>query len=202
MAPRSGSRLLVAFCLLAFLLLAAAPRAVAVPTLVGPSSWYGGPCDSQSGSTTASGIPLSVPGFASRAGAPYGDRWIVTGPDNVRALAVHLDHGPAAWTGRVIDLDSTLVALLGYGPGPCHDYPTGAIVSAFQVVEFHYPACSPAAGIAVRQLHRLQHRHGRHCITGPEVQFLARWQHRQREYWSAGHHTVTWATWRRLFNAR
>ncbi|HZV74576.1 MAG TPA: hypothetical protein VFF79_12735 [Conexibacter sp.] len=151
---------------------------------------------------TASGISLAVPGFASRAGAPYGDRWIVELPNGHRVIAVHSDYGPAAWTGRVLDATYSLLQAGGYGAGPCFDYPTGATVSAFQVVEFHYPSCSPTAGIVVRQLHRIEHRHGRQCITGPEVGLLSRWQHHEREFWSAGHHTVTWATWRRLFNAR
>jgi hypothetical protein len=146
--------------------------------ITGASSWYGGPCDSQDNNRTASGIPNTVPGFATR-WVPFRMWFLVTGPNGRRALAMSLERGPASWTGRAIDLNYTLAARLGYrAPGGCvQGYPNG-MVRAEQLELVSYPSCDWAAQLAARRLRGIIGSLGRRddCLRGTAADWMRKFQ--------------------------
>lgn len=80
----------------------------------GKISWFGGPGDPTSGPTTASGLPVAVPGIAIYDPGTLGNFWLLKGPGSFLAIVEQTDLGPAPWTGRKIDYTYTLVKLAGY----------------------------------------------------------------------------------------
>lgn len=172
-------------------------------TFAGGSSWYGGPADSGDNNITASGIPNSVPGFASRF-VPFGWWFLVTAQNGHRALGESVDRGPASFTGRIIDLDYTLVGRLGYGPGPYYfNYDNGHVTATRILPGARYPSCGWWARDVFRQLQRI---HGRKypgrtdCLTGGHAKALHRWQRRHHlgDGWRS---TVGFRTYRLLYRA-
>lgn len=83
-------------------------------TLSGGISFFGGPTDPTSGSTTASGAPVSTPGIAVNNQSTLGGWWLVKLPNGVITLVRQTDIGPANWTGRVFDFTYSLLSYLGY----------------------------------------------------------------------------------------
>ena len=83
--------------------------------LSGVASWYG-IGDGTQGHLTASGVPFNTYRrmCASRTIRPFG-RWVlIFNPRNGRrAWCQIMDNGPAAWTGRVIDLSYVVARNLG-----------------------------------------------------------------------------------------
>jgi hypothetical protein len=96
-------------------------------TLVGKVSWFGGPGDPTSGSTTASGKPVSAGGIAVYDQATLGGWWAVTFPNGRTVTLQQNDIGPAPWTGRVVDVDYASLAAAGYTQS---NFPTGSTVKA------------------------------------------------------------------------
>ena len=96
-------------------------------TVTGKVSWFGGPGDPSSGPTTASGLPVSVPGIALYNRATLGGYWRVTTADGRTAIVKQTDLGPAPWTGRSIDFTYTSLPRFGYTTG---NFPTDSIAHA------------------------------------------------------------------------
>jgi hypothetical protein len=95
--------------------------------LTGKVSWFGGPGDSSSGPTTASGKPVSAGGIAVYNSATLGGWWAVTFPNGRTVTLQQNDIGPAPWTGKVVDVDYASLAAAGYSQS---NFPTGATVKA------------------------------------------------------------------------
>jgi hypothetical protein len=159
-------------------LAASAGEAHARIVITGLSSWYGGPCDKEDNNRTASGVPNTVPGFATRS-VPFGVWFLVTGPNGRRALGQSIERGPATWTGRVIDLNYTLAARLGYpAPGGCvQGYPNGR-VRAEEIRIVRYPSCDWAAKLAAQRLRRIIGSLGRDddCLKGSAAGWMRKFQ--------------------------
>src|SRR6185437_3785017 len=96
-------------------------------TLRGKISWFGGPNDSSSGPTTASGAPVTTPRIAVYNRSTLGGYWRVTAPNGRTRIIQQTDIGPAPWTGRVIDFTYSSLRLFGYSEA---DFPTNAVASA------------------------------------------------------------------------
>jgi rare lipoprotein A len=81
-------------------------------TNVGTASWYG----NESGTRTANGEHFNPKGLtAAHRSIPIGTRVIVTNLSNNRSVVVRInDHGPAAWTHRVIDVSKGAARKLGF----------------------------------------------------------------------------------------
>lgn len=102
----------------------------------GTTSWFGGPHDPSAGKTTASGLPVSVPGIAAHppgvdavARQNYdrlGGYWLITFPNGRKAVIQQTDIGPNA-AGRVVDVTYSVLPYVGYSET---DYPTDGIVQA------------------------------------------------------------------------
>jgi hypothetical protein len=199
--PRHRAHIVVAVLAAAFTLLVADAHARIVIT--GYSSWYGGPCDSQDNDHTASGIPNTVPGFATRR-TPFGLWFVITGPNGQRALGISLERGPARWTSRVIDLNWSLASRLGYpAPHGCVLGYSNGRVRAEQIARVHYPSCNWAARLATRQLRNVIGPLGRRgdCLTGSAavwMQTFQRWIGRPR---SASARVIDLEDWRVLYLA-
>lgn len=116
-------------------------------TLTGRVSWFGGPHDATTGSTTASGAPTSQPGIAVYDTATLGGYWQVQFPNGHVAVLQQTDIGPAPWTGRVLDVTYSALAQLGYTE---QSFPTDATITATYVGDHADAAsnCTPAAGDA------------------------------------------------------
>jgi len=85
--------------------------AIAAPAQCGIASWYG----RESGSRTANGepFPTAEPTAAHRT-LPFLTRVVVTDQRTGRSVVVRInDRGPAAWTGRLIDLSPAAARQLG-----------------------------------------------------------------------------------------
>lgn len=80
----------------------------------GGSSWFGGPNDSTTGSTTASGAPITTPGIAVYDQSTLGGWWLLKAPNGDIGLVKQTDIGPAPWTGRAFDYTYSLLPLFGY----------------------------------------------------------------------------------------
>jgi hypothetical protein len=93
--------------------------------LDGKVSWFGGPNDPMSGSQTASGRPLSVPGIAVYNQATLGGYWLVEFPNGKKLVLQQTDIGPAPWTGRKVDVTSSALPAAGYTEG---NFPTDSTV--------------------------------------------------------------------------
>lgn len=72
---------------------------------------------------TASGLPSNIPGIALPSRAGLGKQFKITTPDGRSFMALQTDVGPAAWTGRGIDINQPLALQMGYG----RNFPTDAI---------------------------------------------------------------------------
>ena len=105
---------------------------VAVLVFAGPSSWYGGPCDGQDNNIPAFGPANSQPGIALYRTSSARRPFLLRGPNGRRVVVRHSDFGPAPWTGKVVDVNYTAAAALGYG-SPCPAYPTGAWANVRQL---------------------------------------------------------------------
>jgi CHAP domain len=102
----------------------------------GKTSWFGGPHDPSAGKSTASGLPVSVPGIAAHppgvdAGARenydrLGGYWLITFPNQQRAVIQQTDIGPNA-ANRVVDVTYSALPYVGYSET---DYPTDGTVQA------------------------------------------------------------------------
>lgn len=99
-------------------------------TLTGRVSWFGGPHDATTGSTTASGAPTSQPGIAVYDTATLGGYWQIRLPNGRVAVLQQTDVGPAPWTGRVLDVTYSALAQLGYSE---QSFPTDATITAAYV---------------------------------------------------------------------
>lgn len=79
---------------------------------VGRASYYG----NESGSRTASGEHFNPNGLtAAHRTFPLGTRVHVTNLANGKSVVVRInDRGPAAWTGRIIDLSKGAARALGF----------------------------------------------------------------------------------------
>src|SRR5271166_5993021 len=85
----------------------------------GRGSWFGstpGWPDAMSGPNTASGTPLSTPGIALPSRSTLGQNFDVTSPGGQTMTLPQTDIGPAARTGRGIDINSAAAAKMGYTP--------------------------------------------------------------------------------------
>jgi hypothetical protein len=194
-------RSILAAALAAACLLAPAAHA---ETFAGHSSWYGGPCDrGQDNNRTASGIPNTVPGFATR-WVPFG-RWYLIETQGRRALGMSLERGPASRTGRTTDLNYTLVARLrAWGAGPCFpSYPNGWVTATRIDPALRYPSCGWAARLAGKELRHRVRSLGRpgNCLIGSAADRLRRFQRAHRRPHAARTGTVDLATWRLLYRA-
>jgi hypothetical protein len=108
--------------------------------LNGKVSWFGGPKDTTSTSTTASGKPVSVPGIAVYNQSTLGGYWLVQFPNGKKLVLQQTDIGPAPWTGRVIDVTYSALPAAGYSTG---NFPTDSTVHA------RYLGKSVPPGVAV-----------------------------------------------------
>lgn len=185
------------------LLLFVAPSHAGPHRFGGASSWFAGPCDSGDSGHSASGISNRVPGFATLF-VPFG-KWYLIETEGHRALGVSLDRGPASWTGRIIDLNYTLVARLrAWGPGPCfYSYPNGRVTATRIIRDLRYPSCGWAGRMAGRYL---RHRVGRlgqpgNCLDRNAARAMRRYQRHLRRPHAARTGTVDLATWRALLRA-
>lgn len=88
--------------------------AKAGPVQSGKVSWFGGPNDSMSGPTTASGAPVSKPGVALYNQSTLGGYYLVKMPNGKEAVLQQTDIGPAPWTGRKMDFTYSSLPALGY----------------------------------------------------------------------------------------
>lgn len=92
----------------------------------GPRGAAGAGPDGVRGSTfddirTASGrSAATTPGIALPSGGKMGDQYKITTPDGRTFIAPLIDRGPAAWTGRGLDISRPLAEQMGYGK----DFPT------------------------------------------------------------------------------
>jgi hypothetical protein len=200
--PLRRAHIVVALFVATFTLLVADVQARIVIT--GYSSWYGGPCDAEDNDHTASGIPNTVPGFATR-GTPFGLWFVVTGPNGERALGVSLERGPARWTGRVIDLNWSLANRLGYpAPRGCVLGYSNGPVRAEQIALVRYPACNWAARLAARQLRSVIGPLGRSddCLTGSAAVWMQRFQRWVGRPRGASARVIDLEDWRLLYLAR
>jgi hypothetical protein len=197
-------RLALMLCALA---LWAPAKADAGLTIAGFSSWYGGPCDGYDNNRTASGMPNTVPGFATR-WVPFGRWFVVTeARSGRRALGMSLERGPAVWTGRVIDLNYTLAGRLGYPltRGGCVlGYPNGWVVARQVVVGLRYPSCGWAARRAGYWLRQRVGRLGRpgNCLHGRAATRMRRWQRSIGRPRAGRRRALDLGTWRALYRAR
>src|SRR5438552_3604599 len=96
-------------------------------TLVGKTSWFGGPNDSTDSGHTASGGTTKEPGIAIYNKATLGGYWRVTTPNGRTAVLRQTDIGPAPWTGRKVDVTYSALGHLGYNE---HNFPTDSTVHA------------------------------------------------------------------------
>ena len=90
--------------------------------LAGACSWFGGPDDPSSGSTTASGASVAVPGIAVYNKATLAGWWMVQLPNGTVAVIRQTDLGPAPSTGRKFDFTYSALPALGYSE---QTFPTG-----------------------------------------------------------------------------
>ncbi|WP_375791178.1 hypothetical protein ACE102_07450 [Bradyrhizobium sp. vgs-9] len=81
---------------------------------------------------TASGKPLSVPGIALPSREGLGKMYEVTTPDGRKFMLPQTDIGPAARTGRGIDINSAAATQMGY---TSKDFPTDAPFSYRRIDE-------------------------------------------------------------------
>jgi hypothetical protein len=95
--------------------------------LRGRVSWFGGPHDSMSGPTTASGLPVTQPGIAVYNTETLRGYWVVRFPNGRTAILRQTDIGPAPWTGRVLDVLYSAFPALGYTE---RNFPTDAQITA------------------------------------------------------------------------
>jgi surface antigen len=105
-------------------------------TFQGTMSWFGGPNDPSAGSSTASGLPVSVPGIAAHppgispsAKENYdrlGGYWLITFPNNRKVVLQQTDIGPSAG-GRVVDVTYSALRYAGYSEST---FPTDGTVQA------------------------------------------------------------------------
>jgi hypothetical protein len=95
--------------------------------LRGKVSWFGGPNDSTTGPTTATGLPVTHPGIAVYNTATKGGWWWVRFPNGRAAILQQTDFGPAPWTGRVVDVLYSALPAIGYTEA---NFPTDAEVVA------------------------------------------------------------------------
>lgn len=88
--------------------------------IVGKGSWFGnapgGWTDAMNGSATASGKPTSVPGIALPSRSTLGQMFQVTAPNGQTYSLPQIDVGPAARTGRSVDISAGAAAQMGYTP--------------------------------------------------------------------------------------
>jgi hypothetical protein len=99
-------------------------------TISGPSSWYGGPCDSGDNNIPkyAPSDYNRTPGIAMRTSHTVRRTFLLRGSNNRLVVVWHSDYGPALFTGKLVDVNYTAVMGLGY-PGPCAwSYPTPSTV--------------------------------------------------------------------------
>jgi hypothetical protein len=96
-------------------------------TLQGKVSWFGGPGDSTSGPTTASGLPVTQPGIAVYTTETLGGYWVVRFPNGRTAVLQQTDFGPAPWTGRVLDVLYSALPAIGYNQ---LNFPTDSQIAA------------------------------------------------------------------------
>lgn len=80
--------------------------------------------------TTATGVSAATtPGIAVARSDTLGGWWMVRFPNGRSLRLRQIDWGPAAWTGRVVDVSLPAAHLAGYG-GSCWTFPTDSIVTA------------------------------------------------------------------------
>lgn len=98
-------------------------------TYTGLSSWYGGPCDHMDNDQPYTGLPNTEPGIALYYLRPFKAFYLLTDSRGHRVVVRHSDKGPAPSTGKLVDLNWTAAAALGYpAPGGCvGGYPNGRV---------------------------------------------------------------------------
>lgn len=89
--------------------------------LSGTAGWFGGPNDSGN-IGTALGVSDASPGIAVRDSSTLGGIWDVLAPNKRRHNEKQIDWGPAAGTGRVVDIGTGALGDFGYTEG---NFPTG-----------------------------------------------------------------------------
>jgi hypothetical protein len=94
------------------------PQASEPAGAVGPGAVRGSMFDD---TRTASGRSAATEaGIALPSGGQMGDQYKITTPDGRTFIAPLIDRGPAAWTGRGVDISRPLAEKMGYG----RDFPT------------------------------------------------------------------------------
>lgn len=91
-------------------------------TLVGASSWFGGPNDPSAQDPPASGISIDTPGIAVYNRATLGGWWALKAPNGNIGFVRQTDIGPAPRTKRLFDYTYSLLPLFGYTQ---QNFPTG-----------------------------------------------------------------------------
>lgn len=103
--------------------------AEATKTWTSLSGWYGGPCDNEDNNVPR-WMPHDknqTPGIALRRyDTPRKFFLLTVKRTNRRVVVRHTDYGPAAWTGRNIDINYTAIRALGYS-GCGYDYNNGLV---------------------------------------------------------------------------
>lgn len=191
--------------ILTLLLLATSVQADQI-RLAGMSSWYGGACDGGDNNVTASGVPNTVPGFATR-WVPFHTWYLVSDRRGRRAIGMSLERGPASWTGRAIDINYSLAGKLGYRVtrGGCViGYPNGWLKAEQIVPDLRYPSCGWAARMVGKRLRRYVGRLGRtsNCLYGSAANKLRRFQRAHHRPRAARRGIIDKTTWALLFKAR
>lgn len=88
--------------------------------------------------STASGrSAATTQGIALPSGGKMGDLYEITTPDGRKFIAPLIDRGPAAWTGRGVDISEELARKMGYDP---KNFPTD---SMFKVRPYTAPSSVP-----------------------------------------------------------
>lgn len=114
--PKTLRRMLFAAALAAALTLSAIVTAKSSEQFTGEASWYGTEtCAGKAVCRTANGETFQPGGYtAAHRSLPFGTVVTVINLHNGQAIAVRInDRGPAAWTGRVIDLSHGAAKAIG-----------------------------------------------------------------------------------------
>lgn len=87
----------------------------------GRASWFGGANDSMN-TGTALGLPDTAPGIALLNQSTLGKYFRVVSPQGRWRKLRQIDIGPAAWTGKILDITSAALKYFGYNE---RNFPTG-----------------------------------------------------------------------------
>lgn len=139
-------------------LMANAPAIQPAPTASGKASWYGQydgkyrwRDSGDAPNSNALGVPDDAQGVSfPQANGTIGQWFAITGPEGLTTIEQQTEHGPAAWTGKSIDIHAACAERHGYSPhnipNSPNPFPTPSIWSWRKV-----PAPAAVAGLSPQQ---------------------------------------------------